>query len=163
MDRQTRRTPGRGDPQGYVHFGKIFEGKGHWMDREDAKVLPWMAALRRNPVPERVVWKQSGTTHDSLYWLAVPKSAPPRAGAETVVQRNGQTITIKSVENVDRLLVRLDQRMLDLDQAVRVVYQDRVLCDRRAPRTIATLIHTLEQRGDPQLMFDAEVEVKLPK
>jgi hypothetical protein len=60
------------------------------------------------------------------------------------------------------LLIRLDARMVDLDQPVRIVYRDRVLFDSRAPRTIAALVHTLDQRGDPQLMFDAEVEVKLP-
>lgn len=51
--------------------------------------------------------------------------------------------------------------MIDLDQPVRVVYRDRVLFDGRAPRTIGTLIHTLDQRGDPELIFAAEVEVKL--
>jgi len=152
----------RQDPKGYVHFAKVHKNKGHWMDREDAKVLPWMAALRRNPVPDRIVWKQSPVTHDRLYWLAVPKNDPSLAGAEAVVQRAGQTIEIKSVAKIDDLLIRLDERMVDLDQPVRVLYQDRVLFDGRVPRTIATLVHTLDQRGDPQLMFDAEVKVQLP-
>jgi len=152
----------RDDPQGYVHFSKVYANKGHWMDREDANVLPWMAALRRNPIPDRVVWKQSTVTHDRLYWLAVPKNDPSLAGAEVVAQRAGQTIEIKSAEKVSQLLIRLDERMVDLDKPVRIVYHDQVLFDRRTPRTIATMIHTLDQRGDPQLMFDAEVEVKLP-
>ncbi|MDX1682233.1 MAG: hypothetical protein R3336_03840, partial [Phycisphaeraceae bacterium] len=46
------------DPHGYEHWGKIYEGKGHWMDREDAAALPWMAKYRRRRHPERVVWKQ---------------------------------------------------------------------------------------------------------
>jgi hypothetical protein len=152
----------REDPKGYVHFGKIFEDKGHWMDREDAKVLPWMANLRRNPLPDRVVWKQSSRTHDRLYWLAEPKDSPPKAGSLVVAERNGQTIEIKSAEGVDRLLIRLDDRMVDLDQPVRVLYHDRALFEGRPSRTIATLMHTLYGRGDPQLMFDAEVEVALP-
>ncbi|MFM8217984.1 MAG: polyhydroxyalkanoate depolymerase, partial [Planctomycetaceae bacterium] len=45
------------DPQGYLNFVKIHEGKGHWMNLEDAAALPWMAKYSRNPVPERVVWK----------------------------------------------------------------------------------------------------------
>jgi hypothetical protein len=102
----------REDPQGYVHFGKVFENKGHWMDREDAKVLPWMAALRRNPVPERVVWKQSGTTHDHFYWLANSSAV---AGAEVDVERKGQTVEIKSAEMISTLSIRLDDRMVDLN------------------------------------------------
>ncbi len=150
------------DPKGYVHYGKIHEGKGHWMDREDAKVLPWMAEKRRNPVPDRVVWKQSPVTHDRLYWLALPKGESPVAGSLVTAKRDGQTITIEAADKVDRLLVRLDDRMVDLDRPVKIVYQGKTLFERRAPRTIAALMHTLAHRGDPQLMFDAEVEVKLP-
>ena len=31
------------DPQGYEHLVKLHEGRGHWMNREDAEALPWMA------------------------------------------------------------------------------------------------------------------------
>ena len=125
------------------------------MDREDAKVLPWMAALKRNPIPDRVVWKQSSTTHDRSYWLAVPKADGSLAGrAEAVVQRDGQKIEIKSVAKFDDLIIRLDDRMVDLDQPVQVVYHDKTLSDIRAPRTIATLFRSLDGRGDPDLMFD---------
>ncbi len=150
------------DPKGYVHYGKIHEGKSHWMDGKDAQVLPWMAAIRRNPIPDRVVWKQGSVTHDRLYWLALPRNVQPVTGAEVTAERDGQTITIKSTESAERLLIRLDDRMLDLDRPVRIVCQARTLFEDRVPRTIAALLHTLEQRGDPQLMFSAEVEVKLP-
>ena len=82
-------------------------------------------------------------------------------GALVIAQRDGQTITINSVEKVDRLLVRLDDRMIDLDRPVRIAYHGRTLYDGRVPRTVAALIHTLDKRGDPLLMFDAEVEIKL--
>ncbi len=61
------------DPKGYENFVRIREGKGHWMNLEDKEALPWMAKFDRNPVPDRVVWKQTGTPHDRSYWLAVPK------------------------------------------------------------------------------------------
>jgi hypothetical protein len=153
----------KADPKGYVHYGKIHEGKSHWMDREDAKVLPWMAEKRRNPVPDRVVWKQSSTTHDRLYWLALPKGELPVAGSLVTAKRDGQTITVETADKVERLLIRLDDRMVDLDRPVKIVYDGKTLFDGRVPRTIAALMYTLEKRGDPQLMFDAEVEVKLAK
>lgn len=149
----------RDDPQGYVHFGKIHENKGHWMDREDAKVLPWMAALRRNPVPERLVWKQSAVLHDRFYWLA---NASAVVGAEVVAECSGQTIEIKSIDKVSELSIHLDDRMCDLNQPVRVVYRGRTLFDGSVIRTIATLVHTLETRGEPKLMFDSNIVVKLP-
>lgn len=150
----------RDDPKGYVHFGKIFPDKGHWMDREDAKVLPWMAKIRRNPLPDRVVWKQSPVTHDRFYWLAVPEKTAV-AGAEVVVERAGQTVDIKQAD-VSELLIRLDERMVDLDKPVRVVQSGKVLFEGIPSRTIGTLVRTLVGRGDPGLVFDAEIAVKLP-
>lgn len=153
----------REDPKGYAHYTKIFEKKGHWMDREDAKALPWMAEFVRNPIPDRVVWKQDDVTHNRFYWLALPKGVRPVTGAEVVAERKGQTIEILSADQMDRLLIRLDDRMVDLDQPVKVVYGDKVLFEGRVPRTIGTLANTLEERGDPLLTFCAEVEVALPK
>jgi hypothetical protein len=45
---------------------------------------------------------------------------------------------------------------------VHVVYRGQTLFDGLAFRKITTLIRTLEKRGDPKLVFDADVEVKLP-
>jgi predicted peptidase len=64
----------KADPDGYAHVTELHEGKGHWMDRDDAKAVPWMADFTRNVTPKKVVWRQSGTTHDRFYWLAVPAS-----------------------------------------------------------------------------------------
>lgn len=150
------------DPQGYLHYGKIFPNKGHWMDREDAKVLPWMAAIKRNPLPDKVVWKQSPVVHDRFYWLAVPDGHSPQPGAEVVAERAGQTVEIKTADNIRALSIRLDDRMADLDRPVRVVDRGAVLFEGRPPRTIATLLQTLAKRGDPDLMFDSEIIVKLP-
>ena len=159
------------DPKGYEHMVKIHENKAHWMDLEDKAALPWMAKFTRNPVPDRVVWKQTGTVHDRSYWLAVPKGEA-KMDALVIAQRDGQTIDIVKSEKVDSLIVRLDDRMVDLDKPV-VVMQSGVVVDRiavgkqifsgKVPRTIATLISTLIGRGDPKLMFDAEVRVDLTK
>ena len=36
------------DPGGYTHVVDIHQGKGHWMEREDAIALPWMARFTRS-------------------------------------------------------------------------------------------------------------------
>ena len=115
-----------GDPKGYPHFVKIHEGKGHWMNLEDKVALPWMAKFTRNPVPEKVVWKQTGTPHERSYWLAVP---PGEAKTDTLVvaERGGQKVEITSVEKVGKLLVRLDDRMADLDKPVTITHGGKEL------------------------------------
>ncbi|QJW92651.1 alpha/beta hydrolase family protein [Frigoriglobus tundricola] len=146
------------DPKGYEHFVKIYEGKGHWMDREDKVALPWMAKFTRNPVPDKVLWKQTGTPHDRFYWLAVP-SKEAKTDSLVVATRAGQTIEITGAEKITKLLIRLDDRMADLDKPIEVKQAGKVLFAGPAPRTVATLVKTLTGRGDPGLVFDAEVEV----
>lgn len=150
------------DPDGYEHYVKIHEGKGHWMDREDAAVLPWMAKRSRNSVPKRVVWKQAGTTHDRFYWLAVPPGEA-KGGALVDAKIDKQTVEILAAEKVTKLLIRLDDRLLDLDQPVKVTHGGKVLFEGLAPRTVAALAKTLYGRGDPKLVFSAEIAVELPK
>jgi poly(3-hydroxybutyrate) depolymerase/transglutaminase-like putative cysteine protease len=148
----------KGDPKGYEHFVKIHAGKGHWMNLEDKAALPWMAKFTRDPVPEKVVWKQTGTPHDRSYWLAVP---PKEAKGDSLVvaTRRGQVIEVTAAEKVSKLLVRLDDRMLDLDKPVEVKQGGKTLFAGIAPRTVGTMVKTLAGRGDPGLVFDAEVEV----
>ncbi len=148
------------DPGGYPHYFKLHEGKGHWMDREDGAALPWMAKFRRDPVPVRVVWKQDDVTHERSYWLAVPPGqAKPRS--LVVVERKGQTIDVEKAEGIERLVIRLDDRMVDLDRPVRVTLRGRALFEARVARTISTQIRSLLERKDPRLVFDAEVAVGL--
>lgn len=147
------------DPGGYEHLVKIHAGKGHWMDREDRLALPWMAKHARNPVPDRVVWKQTGTPHDRSYWLALP--APVPADALVTAKRNGQTIDLTAT-GAKRVTVRLDDRVADLDKPVRIVSGGKELYAGTPPRTAAGLAKTLAGRGDPRLMFAAEVTVELP-
>jgi predicted peptidase len=148
------------DPKGYEHFVKIHEGKGHWMNLEDKAALPWMAKFTRNPIPERVVWKQTGTLHDASYWLAVP---PKQAKGDSLVvaSRAGQEIDIATAEKVTKLLIHLDDRMADLDKEIVVKQVGEKLFSAVAPRTVAVMVKTLNNRGDQGLMFDAEVEVTL--
>lgn len=148
------------DPKGYENFVRIREGKGHWMNLEDKEALPWMAKFDRNPVPDRVVWKQTGTPHDRSYWLAVPKGKA-KGGSLVVAERVANKITITKAEDVERLVIRLDDRMIPFQGPVVVEQAGKILHSAPVTRTIATLAKTLADRGDPKLMFDAEVEVTL--
>jgi hypothetical protein len=147
-----------GDPEGYLHLTEIHPGRGHWMNREDASAVPWMAKFRRDPIPRKVVWHQDDVTHDRFYWLAVePGQARPRS--TVVADREGQDVRITKLEGVERLIVRLDDRMLDLDRPVTISVLGKTVFQGRLPRTIATLSKTLEGPGDPDLAFAAEVVV----
>ena len=58
------------DPDGYNHYVKIHEGKGHWMDRQDAEAIQWMHQNTRNRFPKKIVWKQDDVVEPRFYWLS---------------------------------------------------------------------------------------------
>jgi hypothetical protein len=67
-----------------------------------------------------------------------------------------------SVEvDVKTLVVRLDDRGVDLDQPVKIQQGGRTLYHGLVPRTWATMAQTLAGYGDPRLIFDAQVLVEL--
>jgi dienelactone hydrolase len=146
----------RGDPGAYRHQVQVHAGKGHWMDRDDAVAVPWMAGFVRNPRPAKVIWVQDDVTHRRFAWLAVDE---PKAGAKIVVERSGQRVRVVEAPPSTVLRIRLDDEMLDLDAEVVVTQGERELFRGVVPRTREVLERTLEERGDPRSVFSAEVVV----
>ncbi len=150
------------DPEGYEHWCKLYPGKGHWMDRQDAAALPWMARFTREPMPARIVWKQDNVLSDRFYWLAL--AAPDRkVGSVVTAQRLGQAITITTEPQLLRLTVRLHDRMLDMDQPVTIDLDGRRVFEGVVPRRIAAVHRTLAERGDPKSIYFGEVCVAAPE
>jgi len=148
------------DLDGYVHWTKIYQGKGHWLDRQDAKALPWMAQYTRNPLPTRIVWRQDDVTHSRFYWLAVPKGEQ-RKGVVVRVEREDQHIDVETTD-LDRLIIRLNDQMVDLDRDVTVTCRERKRFEGQVDRTIGTIVRTIAERGDPASIFTAAITVELP-
>ena len=148
------------DPEGYEHLVQIYPNKGHWMDRQDASAIPWMAKHERNRYPKRVVWKQDDVKHTRFYWLAA--DAEDIGGRPLVtVEREGQEITVEH-SDLNRLTVRLCDEMLDLDQPVEITWKGEKLARQSPVRTIGTLAKTLNERGEKEGMFSAEVKINGP-
>lgn len=150
----------RDDPGSYVHHVELHAGKRHWMDLEDRTAVPWMEAYTRDPLPKRVVWRQDDVTHSRCYWLAVPPGEA-RKRSRMVAERDGQRIALTG-SRTSRVTVLLNDSMLDLDRPVQIQTDGRAAFDGRVPRTVATLQRTLDERGDTNLAFSAEITVPLP-
>lgn len=145
------------DPEGYEHFVRIREGKGHWMDLEDAEALPWMAKFRRNPWPEKIVWKQDDVVRNQFYWLEIDP-AKMDGGALIRATRKGQRIDLEcaGVREI-RLLLRDD--FIDLDLPIEVYWSGKKVFEGKVPRTPMVQAETLSRRGDPRLIFSARLVV----
>jgi len=146
------------DPDGYAHVVKLHSGKGHWMDRQDAEALDWLAQFRRTPFPKRVVWRQDDVTHDRFYWLAVP---PGSAKADSLVTGTvrGQQIEIAS-SDVGEFVVRLNDELVDMDQAITIEFNGSTVFQGHVPRTVATMVRSLNERADRASLFTGEVPIR---
>lgn len=146
------------DPDGYRHKVVIHEKHGHWMNRDDAVAVPWMAEFTRNPIPTKVVWVQSGVTHDRFYWLAVDKENK-KSGSLIVASRTENRIVIERSEGVESLTILINDEMLDMDQQVTLSFNG-VDTAAQVDRTISTLAQTLTDRSDPASMYSGAVKLK---
>ena len=149
----------KADPQGYRHHVQIHPGKGHWMNLQDAVAVEWMAKFTRDLRPKKIVWKQDDVRHQRFYWLAVGQG-DAKARALVRASHDDSRFTIDT-NDVETLVIRLDDTMTDLDQPIQVIAGDKTVFTGKVQRSIATLVKTLAERGDPNAMFSAEVEVTL--
>ena len=147
------------DPEGYVHEGHIVEGKGHWMDGVDAAAVPWMASKKRNPYPDRVVWKQGDVMKTHFYWLGAPKEELSK-GKQAVVSVKDNVVTIESCD-YNALTVFLNDDLVDLDRTVWVKADGRLLYEGIPERRSATMRETLEERGDLSYIFPVAIPLTL--
>jgi hypothetical protein len=145
------------DKEGYQHQIMIHEGKGHWMDKQEAMALPWLAEHERNPFPKRVVWVQDDVLHDQMYWLSVRK---PKERTKITASLEGQTITIHE-SDVSEITLYLNDELVDLDKPVHVQYKGKeVVTDYSVPRSTKAIQETLRDSTD---WYSAVMTVDLPE
>jgi poly(3-hydroxybutyrate) depolymerase len=145
---------------GYPNQWQVHAGLPHWMNMEDAVAIPFVQMHTRDPIPTKVVWRQANVMHSRFYWLAVD-AAEATQGDSVTAAYTGNDVTLESVSGLGKLVLRLSDAMMDLDQPVHVELDGRALHDGPVTRTIAVLSKTLEERGDPAMVFAAELEVAL--
>jgi len=114
------------DPAGYVHLGRVYPGLPHWMDRKDAEALPWMAKFTRDAWPRKLVWVQTGVTHDRFYWLQLP-AGHAKPGQKIVATARGQEIILEGDVPSGMTLRFRDGLVEDLARSVKVTVNGRVV------------------------------------
>jgi pimeloyl-ACP methyl ester carboxylesterase len=143
------------DPGGYEHLARIYPGLSHWMNRKDAEALLWMAKHARQPWPKKVVWVQDDVTHTRFYWLAVPEAEAIKR-RQIIAEVTEQTIRLSG--DVPRLtMLRLSDELLDLDQPVRVLVNNREVFNAQVKRDSAVIRESLSERADPRTAATAKV------
>lgn len=149
-----------GSTQGYIHQTHILEGKGHWMDREDAAALSWMEKFVRDPYPLSLVWRQEEVLRECFYWVSVPREEIAR-GKEVKISVRKNTIHIERCD-YSRLTLYLNDSIVNLDKKVKIMKGGKALYKGKVTRSEQVMTETMEQRGDPMYCFPARLIVDVP-
>ena len=147
------------DLQGYIHDVQLHAGLGHWMNLQDAVALPWMANYQRNPIPQKVVWKQSNRHHSSFYWIKVPED-DIITGGEILAEYNQSLNEINIIENYsDNIKLLINDNMLNLDNPITIKYQNAVIHQGMFHRNILNVYNSLSIKGDENLAFPCVISI----
>jgi hypothetical protein len=143
------------DPEGYEHFVRIYDGLGHWMQKQDAEALPWLNGHRRNAWPRKVVWHQDDVVHERFYWLG-REPGVACAGETIVAEVDGRTIRVTS-NGAKGIVLWLSDELLSLDEEVIVELDGVRVHAGPIPRDEKVMQQSLDQRFDPKLAATARL------
>ena len=114
----------------------------------------------RRPYPEKIVWLQDDVTHNHFYRLVV-KGESVQGRSRIVATRNGQRINIE-FSTVPTVIIRLNDKMLDLDLPVEIQFRGQSLFQREVRLAKTVVEKTVAERGDYTGICSAEVMVDIP-
>ncbi|MBL8811651.1 MAG: hypothetical protein JNM43_15885 [Planctomycetaceae bacterium] len=147
------------DPEGYVHEVKLHEGKGHWMNLEDAVAVPWMSKFQRNPWPKKVVWVQDDVRHSRFYWLKVDEQEA-KAGDEIVAEVKDGSIVVSEC-SATKLTLLLSDELISLDKPLTISMPGGKVVPQEIRRTIGTMARSLAERNDRRCIASATVTMEV--
>lgn len=145
-------------PDGYVHETHIMEGKGHWMDREDAAALPWMAKFQRQAWPKHIIWQQEAVLRPDFYWLSAPRRELKR-GMRVDAEVNGNTIIISRCD-YSELSLYLSDELVNLKKPVTVKLRGKKVFKGKVKPSAETYRQTLHLRQDPRFAAPCQIVVR---
>ncbi|MFO0978472.1 MAG: dienelactone hydrolase family protein [Planctomycetaceae bacterium] len=147
------------DPDGYVHEVKLHEGKGHWMNLQDAVAVPWMSKFQRNPWPKKVVWVQDDVRHSRFYWLQVDEQEA-KAGDEIVAEVKDEKIVVTKC-SAKKLTLLLSDELVPLDKPLAISLPSGLAVPQAITRTVGTMARSLAERNDGRCIATATVTIEV--
>lgn len=144
----------------YIHDVHLHEGLGHWMKLNDSIAIPWMKRYKRNPLPQKVTWRQDNRHHESFYWLGTPKNAIKTEGIITA-EYHSLSNSINITNNYsETCLLFINDNMLNLNKPATIKYQGKVIHKGILNRSILNIYQTLSNKGDTHLAFPSVISIK---
>jgi len=128
--------------------------------------LEWLAEQPRDPYPKRVERHLQTSAQPWCHWLridAMAKGGSGKAGQAPVAMVRaevvGQEVRLTS-KGVSKLTLCLSRELVDLDQPVKVIWNDKVKLERVVERDFAVTLALALEKTDWRGTFDAAIELR---
>ena len=140
----------------------------------DTNAIAWVSQHRRNPIPSHLIWDVStrasrtplynckGVTapSDLFYWIDIGRQKGEKCDAtliEVCVDRDSNSVHVVSESECGTWVrILISDRMLHTRKEVKIivgVHEFKVTLY----SSLATMVRTLLERGDPNFMFESEI------
>lgn len=146
---------------GYSVIYKEIPKMGHeWPAALEPEIVKWMDGHKRTRDPAKLYhalrwWERSGRR---FYWLTLVRGT---IHGELDAKIQGNTVTIRS-KQVDTVDLDLNERLLDLDQEVRVVVNGETVFRGKVERDVRQALDDFRVRWDAADLHNARLVVHLP-
>lgn len=150
-------------PNAYRFRFKAHTGAPH--DCPDYKpenaVIPWfLTQPPRNPQPSFLRWNQGRwKPAEHFYWL---RTDAPCNDFKINAEIKENTVILES-EDYSEIFVRLNDRMVNLDEAVTFMANGQKIFSGKLKRSAKTMRRTFLEKLDPGQIYSCEVKVPIPK
>ncbi len=143
------------DTGAYIHDVHIYPQYGHWMKGTDKVSMIWMPKYLRNSSPTRVVWMQDDVLRSRFYWLQVDENNMIK-NSRIVARYEGNSIFIDE-STVDEFIVGVNDKMMNLDKAIRVYYKGKIIFNGKVRRVIENIKSDIFAMRDRDLVFPVKL------
>jgi pimeloyl-ACP methyl ester carboxylesterase len=134
----------------------IIAGNGHGGLPDRDNILGMYPAVR-NPVPRELTWLMTDKVIKDFFWLHT--EMPGKQREINAVCRDNRLV-VTTTTNVTAASVLLDSRLVDFSKRVTLELNGKRSSHKLQP-SLRVLCATLQQRGDPDLAFTAELPLPL--
>ncbi|MBR6104759.1 MAG: hypothetical protein IKP81_06860 [Paludibacteraceae bacterium] len=135
------------DVDGYKHQCSSTGNKGKQLEEEERKSLDWLQQFTRNTTPPKVVWQQGENVTHSHYWLSVPATVTPQPGDKVTAEIDENIIRVSKC-NYPELNIWLNDKMVDLDSPVTVIFDGKPVYKGKLPRKNSVIEESVFNRND---------------
>ena len=112
---------------------------------------------QRNPRPKKIVWQPVRSWKRMFYWIYWEEPVLNSFLIAEVTEKN--TIEITTEAKVERLSILVDERLFDLSQKIVVKLNGDVVFDDRVQDTLSTMLLTVGERNDAEMLFRARIDL----